>query len=90
MIGARLKLARAAAGLSLRELESGLQGLVTAQAFPTHHGWWWAVVGVALLTLMEVPGTTLISVVQLLGDADYRNAIVGRISDPKRSARGLR
>ena len=32
MIGARLKLARAAAGLSLRELESGLQGLVTAQA----------------------------------------------------------
>ena len=32
MIGARLKLARAAAGLSLRELEGGLQGLVTAQA----------------------------------------------------------
>jgi len=32
MIGARLKLARAAAGLSLRELEHGLQGLVTAQA----------------------------------------------------------
>src|SRR6266853_6475946 len=32
MIGARLKLARAAAGLSLRELEDALQGLVTAQA----------------------------------------------------------
>jgi Zn-dependent peptidase ImmA (M78 family) len=32
MIGARLKLARAAAGLSLRELEAGLQALVTAQA----------------------------------------------------------
>ena len=32
MIGARLKLARAAAGLSLRELEDRLQGLVTAQA----------------------------------------------------------
>ncbi len=35
-----------------------------------------------LLTLLEVPGTTLISVVQLLGDADFRNSIVGRISDP--------
>ena len=32
MIGARLKLARAAAGLSLRELEDGLHALVTAQA----------------------------------------------------------
>jgi transcriptional regulator with XRE-family HTH domain len=32
MIGARLKLARAAAGLSLRELEQSLEGLVTAQA----------------------------------------------------------
>jgi len=32
MIGARLKLARAAAGLSLRGLEERLQGLVTAQA----------------------------------------------------------
>src|SRR5688500_4161012 len=32
MIGSRLKLARAAAGLSLRELEERLDGLVTAQA----------------------------------------------------------
>ncbi len=32
MIGARLKLARAAAGLSLRDLEERLEGLVTAQA----------------------------------------------------------
>jgi Zn-dependent peptidase ImmA (M78 family) len=32
MIGSRLKLARAAAGLSLRELEARLQSLVTAQA----------------------------------------------------------
>src|ERR1051326_6296818 len=32
MIGARLKLARAAAGLSLRDLEEKLNGLVTAQA----------------------------------------------------------
>ncbi len=32
MIGARLKLARAAAGLSLRELDARLNGLVTAQA----------------------------------------------------------
>jgi Zn-dependent peptidase ImmA (M78 family) len=32
MIGARLKLARAAAGLSLRELEARLEGLVSAQA----------------------------------------------------------
>jgi transcriptional regulator with XRE-family HTH domain len=32
MIGSRLKLARAAAGLSLRELEDRLNGLVTAQA----------------------------------------------------------
>ena len=32
MIGERLKLARAAAGLSLRDLEARLDGLVTAQA----------------------------------------------------------
>ena len=34
-----------------------LSGLVTAQAFPTHHGWWWAVVGVALLSA-TVMGTS--------------------------------
>ena len=27
-----------------------LSGLITAQAFPTHHGWWWAPIGVALLS----------------------------------------
>jgi apolipoprotein N-acyltransferase len=27
-----------------------ISGLVTAQAFPTHQGWWWAVLGVALLS----------------------------------------
>lgn len=27
-----------------------VSGLVTAQAFPMHHGWWWAVLGVALLS----------------------------------------
>ena len=27
-----------------------ISGVLTAQAFPTHHGWWWAVLGVALLS----------------------------------------
>ncbi|MFN0053749.1 MAG: type IV secretory system conjugative DNA transfer family protein [Planctomycetales bacterium] len=36
----------------------------------------------ALLALMEVPGTTLLSVVRMLGDRPFRQAIVARVSDP--------
>lgn len=36
----------------------------------------------SLLALLEVPGTTLLSVLQLLSDATYRKAIRNRVSDP--------
>jgi hypothetical protein len=36
----------------------------------------------ALLALLEHPGTSLLSVSRLLGDAHYRAALVGRIADP--------
>src|SRR5205814_1005050 len=35
-----------------------------------------------LLALLEVPGASLVSVVQLLGDAGYRRSIVNRVRDP--------
>ena len=36
----------------------------------------------ALLALLEVPGTSLVSVLGLIGDATYRRAIIGKLSDP--------
>ncbi len=36
----------------------------------------------SLLTLTEVPGATLLSVVRILGDARYRESVVARVSDP--------
>lgn len=36
----------------------------------------------ALLALLEVPGTTLVSVLSLLSDAGFRQRIVGRVTDP--------
>lgn len=36
----------------------------------------------ALLTLLEVPGTTLVSLLRLLSDAGYRRALVARTHDP--------
>ncbi len=36
----------------------------------------------ALLTLLEVPGSTLVSLLRLLGDARYRQRIVAKINDP--------
>jgi hypothetical protein len=35
-----------------------------------------------LLALLEVPGATLLSVLQLLSDARYRQRVVSRVSDP--------
>lgn len=35
-----------------------------------------------LLALLETPGASLVSVLQLLGDAEYRRAVVGRLRDP--------
>jgi hypothetical protein len=35
-----------------------------------------------LLTLLEIPDTSLVSLVQLLGDVRYREQIVERVSDP--------
>ncbi|HEY1656441.1 MAG TPA: type IV secretion system DNA-binding domain-containing protein, partial [Candidatus Tumulicola sp.] len=35
-----------------------------------------------LLALLEIPGTSLVSLVQLLGDARYRQSIVARLHDP--------
>lgn len=35
-----------------------------------------------LLALLEVPGTSLVSLVQLLADAGYRRSIVNRLRDP--------
>jgi hypothetical protein len=36
----------------------------------------------ALLALLEVPGTSLVSVLRLLSEARYRQAIIARLSDP--------
>src|SRR5204863_6554621 len=36
----------------------------------------------ALLTLLEVPGTSLLSVLRILSDAAYRRAILARVRDP--------
>lgn len=36
----------------------------------------------ALLALLEIPGSTLVSILQLLGDAAYRKDIVRRLADP--------
>ncbi len=36
----------------------------------------------SLLTLLEVPGSTLVSLLRLLGDARFRQQIVQKISDP--------
>jgi hypothetical protein len=36
----------------------------------------------ALLTLLEVPGSSLVSVLRILSDATYRRGILGRVSDP--------
>ena len=36
----------------------------------------------ALLALMEVPGTTLLSLVRMLGDRGFRDTIVRQVSDP--------
>jgi len=36
----------------------------------------------ALLTLLEVPGTTLVSLLRLLSDAHYRSDLLDRVSDP--------
>lgn len=36
----------------------------------------------ALLALLDVPGTSLVSLVRLLGDARFRADIVGRVADP--------
>src|SRR5947209_15317834 len=36
----------------------------------------------ALLALLEVSGTTLVSVLRLLGDSGYRKAVVARLTDP--------
>ncbi len=36
----------------------------------------------ALLTLLEVPGTSLVSVLRILSDAGYRRSILTRVSDP--------
>ena len=35
-----------------------------------------------LLALLEIPGASLVSIVQLLGDAGYRRSIVNRVRDP--------
>ena len=35
-----------------------------------------------LLTMLEVPGSSLLSVVRMLGDADFREEIVQRVTDP--------
>lgn len=35
-----------------------------------------------LLALLEIPEASLVSLVQLLGDAEYRTHIVGRVTDP--------
>ena len=35
-----------------------------------------------LLTLLEVPGTSLLSVLRILNDTTYRKSVLGRISDP--------
>src|SRR5204862_2677291 len=36
----------------------------------------------ALLTLLEVPGTTLVSLLRLLSDAKYRSHLLDSVSDP--------
>jgi len=36
----------------------------------------------ALLALLEVPGTSLLSLVRLLSEAKYREQLVGRVTDP--------
>ncbi|MFO0967866.1 MAG: hypothetical protein U0793_20070 [Gemmataceae bacterium] len=36
----------------------------------------------ALLTLLEIPGTSLLSVRRLLSDADFRDAAIAKVSDP--------
>lgn len=36
----------------------------------------------ALLTLLEIPGTSLVSLLRLLGDAHYRRAVVSTLADP--------
>jgi len=36
----------------------------------------------SLLALLETPGTSLLSLMRLLGDASYRRSVTGRISDP--------
>jgi len=43
-----------------------------------------------LLALLETPGASLVSLVQLLGDAGYRHAIVHRVHDPVVKAFWLR
>jgi hypothetical protein len=35
-----------------------------------------------LLTLLDIPGSTLLSVVRMLGDAEFRHAIVDQVHDP--------
>jgi hypothetical protein len=36
----------------------------------------------ALLALLEIPGSTLVSVLRLLSDARFRQSVTGRLSDP--------
>ena len=36
----------------------------------------------AVLALLEIPGTSLISVLRLLGDSQYRKTVAGQLSDP--------
>lgn len=67
--------------------QRGLVASAVVSAFKKLYGESWGprlehILRNALLTLLETPGTSLLSLQRLLSDAAYRKSVVGRLRDP--------
>ena len=78
-------------GLNLLEIEDQSQKNLMASnlisAIKVHFDYSWGprleyLLNYAVLTLLEVPGTSMLGITRLLGDKNYRNYILHQVKDP--------